>query len=116
MTQDSQDIRKHPLGGWCRHYIMPAEVCKAGIAYPKPGPRPCYEGSSICGECPSFASLTPEEWAEQKRQSDEALAKYLRALDTNVCPHCGVAVEKRVQIGRCACAKPCGHRLYQGRA
>lgn len=52
---------------------------------------------------------------QQKREIAEAFKQYLRGLQNNVCPHCGMPITNKRQVGRCVYADPCGCRLYQGR-
>lgn len=46
----------------------------------------------------------------------EAARAYLTALAEGKCPTCGAVVQEEEQVGRCVYARPCGHRLYQGKA
>jgi hypothetical protein len=43
------------------------------------------------------------------------LRKFFADLAANVCPHCGQAITRKRQNGRCVYADPCGCRLYQGK-
>jgi hypothetical protein len=55
-----------------------------------------------------------EQTPERKAELDASVAKYLADLANNICPVCETPVEKKIQVGRCVYAEPCGHRLYQG--
>jgi hypothetical protein len=47
---------------------------------------------------------------------DNALiAAWFQKLADNVCPHCDTAIARQEQVGHCVYARPCGHRLYQGK-
>ncbi len=45
-----------------------------------------------------------------------AIQRYFENLNADLCPFCQAKIEEEQQVGRCVYAKPCGHRLYQGRA
>lgn len=45
----------------------------------------------------------------------EQISKIRASVDGSVCCECGGNITKKVQVGRCVYAEPCGHRLYQGR-
>lgn len=115
---------------WCRHYHGIGKICEAGVdpqsvrvdVTRSLDPKrqrgrlyPCFEEDKVAGNCPRCSYLTPEERTAEKERSTAVWTKYLNDLANNVCPFCGAAIEKHEQIGRCAYAKPCGHRLYQGR-
>ena len=104
--------------GWCRHFRGALkQTCEAGhVMAELDRPLPCIDSSRNWGQCPDHAVRTDEEIAERKRQSDAALTRYLTLLSGGQCPECEAAVTKRVQVGRCVYAEPCGHRLYQGKA
>lgn len=57
---------------------------------------------------------------EQQRPATDAELKavrdYFGALAGGLCPECGQPVEEEVQSGRCVYAKPCGHRMFEGKA
>lgn len=104
----------------CRHFTgLDKPTCAAGHFYTGlPDHFPCWPNrmtGQIVGECPSRAWYTPEEIEEEERQRNEAVQKWLEDLENDICPHCGAKIEKRVQVGRCVYARPCGCRLYQGR-
>lgn len=113
---------------WCRHYRGVGEMCDAGVdpqsvrvdVRKTPGERsrlyPCFETDRVPHACPHCSYLTPEERQAARDAAAAAVMKYLTDLDAGICPFCGVAIEKRQQVGRCVYADPCGHRLYQGRA
>ena len=113
---------------WCRHYRGISKTCKAGVdpesvrvdVRRTPGERsrlyPCFEEDRVAHGCSHCSYLTPEERQAQKEEATQRWAKYLADLDANICPHCGAAIARRQQVGRCAYALPCGHRLYQGKA
>lgn len=104
--------------GWCRHFRGAlAKTCEAGhVMADMPRPLPCLDFSRNWGQCPDHGVRSDEEIAERKRQSDEALTRYLTKLAGGLCPECDAPVKQRKQVERCVYAEPCGHRLYQGRA
>lgn len=46
----------------------------------------------------------------------KAVQEYFDALLSGICPFCKAEVEEEVEVGLCVYARPCGHRLYQGKA
>lgn len=113
---------------WCRHYRGVGKICEAGVnpqsvrvdVRKTPGSRsilyPCFETDGVAHGCPQCSYYTQEERQAQREASDAAWRKFVDDLDNNICPFCGASIERRKQVGRCAYAVPCGHRLYQGRA
>jgi hypothetical protein len=104
----------------CRHFNgLMSRTCKAGITYDDVGDAgrwPCLHnahGDEM--ECPA------REWTtlEQAQARAEEIDKHLRLLNEraarNECWHCGRPIERKVQVGRCIYAEPCGCRLGQGR-
>ncbi len=53
-------------------------------------------------EMPDSVKQIVKDWADK--------------LKNWVCPDCDAKIEEQVQAGRCVYAKPCGHRLFQGKA
>lgn len=51
-----------------------------------------------------------------EEEINQAVKALLADLANGLCPHCHAKVEQETQVGRCVYAKPCGHRLYQGKA
>jgi hypothetical protein len=45
---------------------------------------------------------------------EDAVKKVKASVTGNICHVCNGEVTKKVQVGRCVYAEPCGHRLYQG--
>lgn len=41
---------------------------------------------------------------------------YLEELANHICPICHKPAESEDQVGRCVYARPCGHRMFQGKA
>lgn len=107
----------------CKHFtgFYPDKSCGAGLPYAAQlpysfsEPPPCLSAESK-KVCESADYPTPEEVAEEKRKLMEAVAALERCYIDWVCPTCHAEVLNERQVGRCAYADPCGHRLYQGRA
>ena len=103
-------------------------TCKAGIdphsvrvaVRKTPGGRsllyPCFEEDNVAHGCPQCSYLTPDERQAQRDAATARWRKFATDLSNNICPFCGVAITRRVQVGRCVYAEPCNHRLYQGKA
>ncbi len=56
--------------------------------------------------------------SEHERMTEAEAVQARQALGElaeDVCPWRHAKIEKMVQIGRCVYARPCNHRLYQGR-
>lgn len=53
---------------------------------------------------------------QQDPELSAAVQAYFHALQNGLCPVCRQPVEQEQQIGRCVYARPCGHRMYQGKA
>jgi hypothetical protein len=104
----------------CRHFNgIQHDVCLAGVDYRtfSPGKMPCLAYPERPSEpCEKFANRTRKEAEVVEHQRDENIARFLSAMREGRCPHCQHAVEESVQVGPCIYAKPCGHRLGQGRA
>jgi hypothetical protein len=115
---------------WCRHYRASAnnDTCNAGVdyktvrVYEKDNPlvrkgfgvdMPCW--NEALKNCPLQEWPSAEEQAEEMRQAGEAFLKWITNLESNICNECGAPVESEQQVGRCVYARPCGHRLYQGK-
>lgn len=109
---------------WCKHYqaMSDHDECKIGIVYRSimtadsrvSGP-PCFskEGKPVCEQA---IYPTQGELEAERREVAQIFKKFQADLDKNICPHCGTPIERREQVGRCAYARPCGCRLYQGKA
>lgn len=96
-------------------------TCKAGVAYkdiwhdPNGGSStPCHD--KACTRCPKQQFPTPEQAREEADKWEKLVEEATRRIKEGLCHECGAKVEKKVQVGRCVYAEPCGHRLYQGRA
>lgn len=111
----------------CRHFHGIQNVCGAGInpldvrdtsvrgmarwpCFAVAWARPC---ATICEQ---VSLLTDEEQAAEDREFAAACDKVIAGLAAGKCPDCGAGVDRREQVGKCVYARPCGHRLGQGRA
>jgi len=101
----------------CRHFTgRQNESCEAGIHYDRIGhPLPCLQNVAGPSTCPLHEWHTLAEVEAKEAATVQAVAKFFSDLTSDICPHCGAAIEKKVQIGRCVYAEPCGDRLYQGK-
>jgi hypothetical protein len=108
----------------CVHFRGIQNVCRAGIDprtkrdTTKPGIAvfPCltFPGNRPCGvACGSRREMTPAEVAAEDAEIEAAVARMEQALAAGNCPHCLAPIERRQVVGRCAYARPCGHRLGQ---
>ncbi len=111
----------------CRHFHGVHKFCAAGIdphtvrdTSGKGMARwPCLTilGQAPCATtCEKRVLMTAEEHAAEDAALNAATGKFFADLAAGNCPHCGAKVERRKQVGPCVYAKPCGHRLGQGRA
>ena len=108
----------------CRHFNgIGHDVCEMGVAYDDVRDTntggmyawPCLLPKRTEIVCPHFAQYSDDEIRAQVaaiRASHEAFAQ---SLEANKCPECGAAIVKKEQVGRCVYARPCNHRLYQGK-
>lgn len=107
----------------CKHFtgFNPTGHCEAGLPYGSFVPisfanmPPCLNPDSIT-TCPSATYPTPEESAQFHKELAAKTQRLNDLFDNWVCPHCGADILNERQIGRCAYAEPCGHRIYQGTA
>lgn len=108
----------------CVHFTgVQHDVCKVGVRYedlPREKPPvgliqiPCINPS--CGGCDKRQFPTNEQAQIEADEWEETIEKFLGRLKDGDCPHCGVKVTKRIQVGPCVYAEPCGHRIGQGKA
>lgn len=117
---DGQQIerwREHQVS--CRHFTgLQNTTCKAGILYAtfQPGSRPCIpEHNTGGGCCGCFEVMTDEEAQAKEAEIQKAALSLITSLLEGNCPHCGARVAQEEKIGRSVYARPCGHRLYQGK-
>jgi Zn ribbon nucleic-acid-binding protein len=118
---------------WCKNFQSMGEhtTCKAGVAYDDvrdgskvPSQWPCFApGSSLHSEsikCAHCVYASPEEIAAKEAEDKAFLAAFLEKLhkqstgELRECVHCGTALTRLEQIGRCVYARPCNCRQYQG--
>ena len=99
------------------------DECGAGIAYAsvreKPGVMPClppFRKGEVCKTtCEKFRAHTPEEIVEQDHVTDDLLAEFFLDIKAGRCTVCHQPAT-REQVGQCVYGRPCGHRMYQGKA
>lgn len=103
----------------CRHFRgIQYTTCNAGVQRRTlPMPIPCLPAFSDRYEttCPLFAFKTDEEIEKREHDFEKWWAEFESNLKANICPHCKAPITKKVQVGQCVYAEPCGCRLYQGR-
>lgn len=108
---------------WCKHYraMSEHETCNAGVEYSTVRTSnsrgfgmdfPCF--NATLNTCSLLDWPTPEEINAEWAARRDAYLKFVSALANDICPHCQAAITRRVQVGRCVYAEPCGCRLYQG--
>lgn len=118
---------KHEMQTCCHFTGLHHDVCAAGVAYQsvrdhRKGYRmarwPCLTidgnaAQTICGKkkCP-----TREEAERLVDRHAAAIATMLANLEAGICNTCGAEIESETQVGLCVYAKPCGHRIGQGKA
>lgn len=116
-------MSKEQIANWCRHFNgTQNDTCKAGIRYEdvRDGlahkTYPCFKENGRADQCPSASFLSEQEVdAEMERIAIAAGAFFTKLAEGKVCPHCNAPIAKRLQVGRCVYARPCGHRQYQGK-
>ena len=105
----------------CVHFdgIM-KKTCEAGVLYDtvkdkttSPFKLACFSEGPIC---PSAKYYTREEAEAREDDIERHINEFVSKLESGVCPQCDTKVEQKDQVGPCVYARPCGHRLYQGRA
>lgn len=114
--------------GSCFHFRgIQHATCLAGIKMidvrddSQPGPYrwPCI---TIAGRepatttCASFREPTKEEIAAWDAKVEARLKEIADRHERGLCADCGAKITRARQVGRCAYAEPCGHRIGQGSA
>jgi hypothetical protein len=106
----------------CRHFNgIQHGTCEAGIVYndvrdASTRHLPCFKDDGCSQNCQSVSFLSEQEVAEEAAREKAIAAAFLEEMVAGItCPHCHVTIEEKTQVGRCVYAKPCGHRLYQGK-
>jgi hypothetical protein len=104
----------------CQHFNgLMNDVCRAGVAYREVGGAgrwPCLRsmhGEEV--ECPQRQWTTSEQAESEADRADAYIRQMNERAARNECWHCGKPIQKKVQVGRCIYAEPCGCRLGQGR-
>jgi hypothetical protein len=106
---------------YCKHFPaggVSNPTCDAGVNFKdvrEGGKLPCLISHSCCDRCSKFETRSEADAEEYAQQSEARLQEFFDRLASNKCPHCGVEVEEKIQIGPCVYAKPCNHRMYQGK-
>ena len=117
-----EQAKKHYLG-YCQHFPvngMSNKTCKKGIQFAAVNDAdrgcPCLTKYNCTDLCSSFESRSETDAHKYAIQREAGVQQFLERLASGQCPHCGVPVERRIQVGRCVYAEPCSHRLGQGKA
>jgi hypothetical protein len=100
----------------CWHFNgIQHDACSEGVRYADvPRPLPCLP-TGAPGGCPKFRAWTPEEVDADEAAVEQLFARLRERAERNECLHCGAAIQRRVVVGKCAYAEPCGHRQGQVR-
>lgn len=114
----------------CRHFtglqfgigVTGLGSCAVGIDYrskrdvSRPGMAtwPCTDRDCPT-TCDKYAPNTPEEIAADEAETLAAIREVEERGARGECLHCGTPIARRVQVGPCIYAEPCGHRQGQGR-
>lgn len=124
MEQEPTNSLAEQIGNWCRHYTgLINDRCEAGVFYENVrlsdrqglNGYPCFKANGCADECPHASFLTEREVQNKVEHARQAIVKWATDLKSNICPHCGAKITKRLKVSRSIYADPCGHRLYQGR-
>lgn len=107
----------------CRHFNgIQNDKCEAGVPYKQflyenYNKFPCHpkEDGTLTGACPLFEFHTAEEIEAEEQRVAKAFKRFFANLEANICPHCGMSIHSKYQVGKCVYARPCGCRLYQGK-
>lgn len=103
----------------CKHFTgLLDPPCQAGILYATfpPGSLPCIPGYNTGGgRCGCFEVMTDQEAQDYEAVIQKTALGMLTGLLSGNCPTCGAKVETEEKVGRSVYARPCGHRLYQGK-
>lgn len=113
--------------GTCIHFRgIQHTTCSAGITMldvrdaSQPGPYrwPCMTiaGREQFKNCASYQEPTAEEIAAWEAKLNARLDELRERGEKGLCADCGAKIERAEQVGRCAYARPCGHRIGQGDA
>lgn len=111
------------MPAWCKNYqaMSDHKECKVGIPYESVKSDetiaygyPCWakHGRPACAQA---VYPTKEELQAEDAKFAEFMKKFQADLDNDICPHCGQAIARYEQVGRCVYGRPCGCRLYQGK-
>lgn len=94
-------------------------ACNAGINFKETwgsGKLPCLVSEGIADQCSRFEPRSEADADEFARRREASMQQFVERIENGQCPHCGTKVEERVQVGPCVYARPCNHRLGQGKA
>lgn len=110
---------------WCKHFHgIQHKICDQGVnlmsvrdtSGPGMAEWPCTSGNQTQVKCDLAEFPTEAEARGAEERMAETVKAFFEKLTNNICPHCERPIEVKEQVGRCVYARPCGHRLYQGRA
>lgn len=97
-------------------------ACKAGVTYKDvraPAGSfgyPCVKSMSRGSTCARAEYPTAEQAAAEDARIQAALDAHFGRIAAGKCGHCGEDVNRYSQVGNCAYAEPCGHRMGQADA
>ena len=109
------------IGNRCRHYNgVQSDMCRAGMYYQAVRTQekryPCFKDQGCTNRCPAASFPTPEEVEQQAKAREQRVIDYIIEVSLGTtCPICHQPIQSKVQIGRSVYARPCQHRLYQGK-
>ena len=111
------------MSEFCIHYppggMVTNDICKKGVDLrpfkPVSVEAPCYNDK--VGGCPFAEYPTPEQIVERNKHIGAIMESMVSLMQgkSDVCYQCGQPIDQLEQVGRCVYARPCGHRLYQGK-
>lgn len=107
---------------YCQHFPVGGvrnSICNLGIEFKSVRSQsklPCLVSDNCSERCSSFQPRTEADAEAYAERSESMLQLVMERLNSNQCPHCGTEVQERVQVDRCVYAKPCNHRIGQGKA
>lgn len=105
---------------WCKNlYGIQYKVCLQGVdimsmrdtSGPGMAEWPCTSGNQTQVKCDLAEFPT-----EAEARAAETAKSFFEKVANNICPLCRQPIEVEQEVDRWFYARPCGHRLYPGRA